>query len=249
MSDENIIQCRQLVAGNLAFDYHGEPLDLEVNQGEIIGIIGTNDSGRSHWLKTISGLEDQRSGSLQIHGVDTLNLSADEWSMTRMKIAYLHADTALMSAANGLMNVLAPAIYHRLDRKFKNGLLASRALALLQEIDPALDLDNLPAYIPKEQQFKIATARALLLEPDVLVLDNPFTHFGNESKLQFQSFLAAQVIKGLSLLIVTNDIPYVLDNADRIIFAERDNLHVFTTREALLDCDIPTINEYIRLNT
>ena len=70
--------------------------------------------------------------------------------MTRIKVAYLHEDTALLSAANGLINVLAPALYHQLDKKLNKQLLAEKALELLEEIDPKINLDDLPAYITKE---------------------------------------------------------------------------------------------------
>jgi len=248
MTDNAIIQCRQIIPGELSYDYHGDALDLTITAGEMISIIGPNHTGISHWLKTICGLEDQLAGSLRILGIDTLNLSARDWTMTRTKVAYVHADTALMSAANGLMNVLAPAIYHQLDKSLKKGLLAEIALELLEAIDPELNLDDLPAYLSKEQQFKIACARALLLQPDLLVLDDPFAHFDTDSKYQFQLFLIDRVKNGLALLIATHDIAFALKHSDRILFAEKENLHYFSSQAALLDCDIPVINEYIRLN-
>ena len=249
MTDSKIIQCRQLIPGKLSTGYSGKALDLVISPGEMISIIGPNCAIKSLWLKTICGLEYPLSGTVNIHGIDTLNLSAKDWSMTRIKVAYLHADTALLSAANGLMNVLAPAIYHQLDKKLKEGILAIKALKLLEEIDPDLDLDDLPAYISKEQQFKIAIARALLLEPDVLALDNPFTHFEIDSKHQFQSFLIDRIKKGLSLLITTADLSFVLNNSDKTLFAEHDKLYYFDSKQALLNCSIPAINEYIRLNS
>jgi ABC-type transporter Mla maintaining outer membrane lipid asymmetry ATPase subunit MlaF len=249
MTANQIIQCRQLIPGDLPFDYQGNALDLTITPGEIVSIIGPNSTDKSHWLKTICGLEDQNSGTVHIRGKDTLHLSAEDWSMTRMKVAYLHTDTALMSAANGLMNVMAPAIYHQLDKKLKKDVLVEKALQLLEQIDPELNLDELPAYISREQQFKIAVARSLLLEPDVLALDSPFTHFDNDSKQQFQSFLIERVKKGLALLIGTRDMSFVLNHSDRILFVEKDELHYFASTAALLECDIPLVNKYIRLNT
>jgi ABC-type transporter Mla maintaining outer membrane lipid asymmetry ATPase subunit MlaF len=248
MTENAIIQCRQIIPGELSSEYTGNALDLTVMAGEVISIIGLNQADNSHWLKTICGLEDQFAGNVHIHGIDTLNLSASDWSLTRMKVAYVHADTALMSAANGLMNVLAPAIYHQLDKKLKKGLLAETALELLEAIDPVLDLDDLPAYLSKEQQLKIAVARALLLQPDVLALDNPFTHFDIASKHRLQAFLIDRVKNGLALLITTPDIKFVQKYSDRILFAEKDKLHYFASQAALLACDIPAVNEYIRLN-
>ncbi len=249
MQNNSIIQCRQLIPGELPFDYPGKALDFELAAGQIISMIGSSYAGRSHWLKTICGLEDPLSGSVFIHGKNTLNFSAKDWVTARMKVGYLHADTALMSAANGLINVLAPALYHQLDKKDKNVILTVKALTLLEEIDPGLNLHDLPAYISKEHRFKIAIARTLLLEPDALVINRPFTHFDNDSKIQFQEFLARQVKKGLSIIIATRDIPYAINNSDKIIFAGQENLHIFDSKQEILNCDIPVISEYIKLNS
>ena len=249
-----IIQCQHVVPDDLAFEYQGKALDLNIAGGEVISIIGPQYSGKSHWLKTICGLQQQLSGSITIHGVNTLYLSAEDWAMTRMKVAYLHADTALMSAANGLDNVLAPALYHQLDKTLKkdrendpkNEALTEEALKLLKEIDPELNLEDLPAYLSKQQRFKIAVARVLLLDPDVLVLDKPFTHFDHDSKRQFQQYLVDKVNNGLSLLLLSDDVQYALNTSNRIIFVDRKNLFHFDSKQAILDCDIAIVNEYLR---
>ena len=241
-----IIQCQHVVPDDLAFEYQGKALDLNIAGGEVISIIGPQYSGKSHWLKTICGLQQQLSGNITIHGIDTLHLSEEDWAMTRMKVAYLHADTALMSAANGLDNVLAPALYHQLDTTLKNKALTEKALKLLKEIDPELNLQDLPAYLSRQQRFKIAVARVLLLDPDVLVLDKPFTHFDHHSKRQFQQYLVDKVNNGLSLLLLSDDVQYALNTSDRIIFVDRENLYHFNSKQAIFNCDIAIVNDYLR---
>ncbi|MBT8120308.1 MAG: ATP-binding cassette domain-containing protein [Gammaproteobacteria bacterium] len=245
MRDDAIIKCQQLIPEELPFEYNGNALDFDVTRGEVISIIGPDYSGKGNWLRTICGREDPLSGSVQIKGIDTTDLSEEDWTMTRMKVAYLHEDIALLSAANGLTNVLVPAFYHKLDKKKDGGLLAESALELLEEIDPEINLDDLPAYISKGQQFKIAVARALLLEPAVLAINNPFAHFNPDSKQKFKDFLQKKVNKGLSLLIVTHDIDYALDISDKIIFANRENIIYFDSTQAILNCDIPLVNSFI----
>lgn len=247
MHDEAIIECQRLIPGELPFEYHGDALDFDIARGEVTSIIGPDYSGKGNWLRTICGLEDPLSGSVQIKGIDTMNLSEHDWTMTRRKVAYLHDDIALLSAANGLANVLVPAFYHQLDKQIEKRLLAESALELLEEIDPDINLDDLPAYISKDHQFKIAVARALLLEPEVLALNNPFAHFNPDSKHKFQGFLENQVKQGLSLLIVTHDIGYALDISDKIIFASRENIIYFDSPRAILDCDIPMVNGFIHI--
>ena len=242
---QSLIHCENLIPQELPFDYPGNALDFKLAAGEVTSIIGPDYSGKGNWIRTICGLEEASSGELHINGINTADLSADDWIMTRIKLAYLHEDTALLSAVNGLVNVLVPALYHQLDKKLKKQLLAEKALDLLAEIDTEINLDELPAYITKEQRYKIAIARALLMEPDVLALNNPFAHFNSDSKRRFQSFLKSRVEKGLSLLIVTYDISYALDISDKIIFAHRENLYHFNSTQAILDCDIPEVSEFI----
>lgn len=245
MLSNNIIHCENLIPQELPFDYAGSALNFELVAGEVTSIIGPNYSGKGNWIRTICGLEELSSGELFIKGINTAELSADDWTMTRIKVAYLHEDTALLSAVNGLVNVLLPALYHKLDKKLKKQMLAEKALDLLYEIDPEIDLDDLPAYISKEHRYKIAIARALLLQPDVLVLNNPFAHFNSDSKRQFKAFLKSQVEQGLSLLLVTHDIPYALDISDKIIFANQKNLYHFNSTQAVLNCDNPEVSEFI----
>jgi len=245
MTQQPIIQCENLIPRGLPFEYQGDALNFKLNKGEVTCIIGPNYSGKGVWIRTISGLEDQQSGKLSINGIDTQNLSLEEWTHSRMKVAYLHEDTALLSAANGLINVLAPALYHQLDRSSKKTLLAEKALEILEDIDPDINLDDLPAYITKDHQYKIAIARALLLEPDVLVLNNPFAHFNSDSKHKFQAFLKKQIDKGLSILLVTHDVHYALDVSDKIIFASQENLLQFDSKQALLNCNTPIVHEFM----
>ncbi|VAW51495.1 hypothetical protein MNBD_GAMMA05-2091 [hydrothermal vent metagenome] len=245
MTQHPIIQCENLIPRDLPFKYQGDALDFKMDKGEVTCIIGPNYSGKGVWIRTLSGLEDPQCGKISLNGIDTQNLSAEEWTRSRMKIAYLHEDTALLSAANGLINVLAPALYHQLDKTLKKSLLTEKALELLEEIDPDINLDELPAYISKDHQYKIAVARALLLEPDVLVLNNPFAHFNSDSKYKFQAFLKNQIKKGLSILFITHDVHYAIDISDNIIFASKENLLQFDSKQALLNCNIPIVREFM----
>jgi polar amino acid transport system ATP-binding protein len=245
MNEQAIIRCQQLIPGHLPFEYHGDALDLDITRGEAVSIIGPDSSGKGNWLRTICGREAPQSGSVRIKGINTRSLSEQEWTLTRMKVAYLHQDIALLSAANGMANVLAPAFYHRLDKKTGDGVLAASALELLEEIDPDINLDDLPAYISKDHQFKIAVARALLLKPEVLALNNPFAHFKGDNKQRFKGFLKSRLEEGLSLLMVTQDIDYALALSDKIIFIDRKNILFFHSKQQVLNCDIPAVSRFI----
>lgn len=246
MPTNTLISCRNLTPTGLLNDFRGNALDFQLAAGELVNIIGPVYEDKSIWLKTMCGLNEQASGEVELLGVNTHQLSHTDWAQTRMKVAYVHADTALLSAANGLMNVLAPAIYHRIDQLVSKQLLAERALQLLEEIDPELNLDDLPAYISEDQRFKIAVARALMLEPDVLVLDNPFLNFDRNVRKDLQNYLNGKIRQGLSILMVTQDIRYALSHSDRIIYVDDDNLQIFDSVSGLRHSDIAAICHYLR---
>jgi len=140
MQNNSVIHCEKLVPQQLPFDYAGSALDFDLAAGEVSSIIGPDYSGKGNWIRTLCGLEELSPGALHIDGIDTLNLSADDWVKTRIKVAYLHEDTALLSAVNGLVNTLVPALYHQHDKKPEKQLLAEKALDLLAEIDPDIKL-------------------------------------------------------------------------------------------------------------
>ena len=238
MRPDPLIACDDLRPVYDDGDYSGPALNLELDRtetgsGQLVSIIGPEYADKSCWLKTMCGLEHPQSGTVKLLGIEAGELTAEDWTRARMKVAYLHADTALLSAANGLSNVLAPALYHRLDEEQGRQSLTDRALSILNEIDSEIDLGILPAYLDREQCFKIAIARALLLEPDVLVLDNPFIHFDRYSRQHLQRYLGDRIDAGISILLVTTDIRYALRHSDRIIYVDKDNLCNFGSEQEL----------------
>ena len=221
-------------------------LDLSIGKGEFVSIIGPDHELNSEWLKTLCGLSDEYSGSVSVLGIDMSHLTQAEWTMARMNVAYIHADTELMSASSGLMNVLAPAFYHRLDENGHRQLLIERALDLLEDIDPDLNLDDLPAYVSKQQRFKLALARALLLDPRVVGLDQPFIYFTRAERKRLQKYLAARVTLGLSLIVATDDMQFVMRYSSRIIYIDSEQLVTFDSVDALRHSTNTGVSRYLK---
>lgn len=237
-----IIQCQQVMPSELTFNHPCEGLTLDVYPGELISLIGPDYSGKSNWLKTLCGVEQQSNGEIKLLGQNIDTMSAKDWARTRTKIAYLPFDSALISAANVLQNVLLAARYHQLE---KEPVLEQRARDLLKELDEELRLNELPAYLRKDQQYKVALARALILEPAVLILDAPFTLFDIESTKKTQQYLLEKVRQGLSLIQISHDIPYVLESSTKFVFLNKEILHIFHSKRDVLNCDIPAVREYL----
>ncbi|HHO59755.1 MAG TPA: ATP-binding cassette domain-containing protein [Thiotrichales bacterium] len=242
MQTQPIIQCHQIVPAELAFDYTGNHLNLALQPGQIISLIGPNYSGKTNWLRTMCGVEEAARGHVSLLGMNTDFMDADDWATARTRIGYIPFDFSLLSAANSIQNVVLAARYHQIGNQAE---LADRAGELLHQLDPQLDVNELPAYLRKDQQYKVAIARALMLEPKALVLDSPFAFFDSLSRQQLQDYLLDKVAQGLSIVQISHDIPYVLAHSSQIIFTHQRFVHTFTSKQAIIDADTPEIRDYL----
>ena len=112
MNNSPIIQCDNAVAHIEGFKYEGDPLNFNAYAGEIINVIGPDYSGKSAWIKMISGKEKTSSGNVSIFGKNLHSYNRADWVYLRTQAAYVETDAALLSAANSLQNVMIPALYH-----------------------------------------------------------------------------------------------------------------------------------------
>ena len=142
---------------------------------------------------------------------------------------------------------MLPAIYHDIGTTSD---IKHRALALLEEIDVKCDITLLPAYLRKDQRFRIAVARALILNPKALLLDNPFAPFDLTATNRFKRFLLNRVKTGnLLVIMVTHDIKFALKHSDQIIFMAENRIYQFNHKNDIHSCDIPEVREYLDSET
>jgi len=243
METSTIIQCKQLVADTKDFEYLGNPLDMDANLGTMINMLGPDYSGKSDWLKTITGVIEPASGELYISQKNTDDMTRDDWVRARTKIAYVSSEAALLSAASAIQNILMPARYHNIGSPSE---IRNKALQLLNDIDVDCNHNALPAYLRKDQRFKIAVARALILDPQVLILDNPFTLLDLSATVNFKAFLLDLVKNSNMLLIMaTHDVNFAINNSDQLLFVTRDHIHKFGQGENIRHSEILEIRDYL----
>ncbi len=243
MSTQHIIECNGLVADTFHFEYTGEALNFHADAGSIISLIGPDNTGKSDWLKAIAGIHYPQQGSIKYMGTDATELDDEGWSRLRRNFAYVRGDTSLLSAANGLANVMIPARYHKLGDDTE---IESKALNLILEIGANQALDELPAFIRRDQRFRLAVARALMLDPKVLFLDNPFVLLDAVAAKKFKTFLLRKVKEdGLTVILVTQDINFTVHNADKILFITSEKVYSFDSVEDFQQSNIPAISEFL----
>lgn len=245
MSNEILISCQQLKPRSPLFDYTGNGLDLDIQAGEIISIIGPDYTGKSDWLRTIAGIVQQQSGTLNLLGKNTTTYNKADWVHARKNLAYVKSDTAILSAANALQNVMLPARYHD---TVASEQLAERAHKLLDAVG-VNNLTNLPSYLRKDQCFKIAIARALILQPRALILDNPFMLLHAIDTETFQRFLLDQAIQcQMALIMVTHDVNFAIAHSNQIAFVLQNEILLFDKTNRIQRSENTTVQDYLNKN-
>ena len=245
MKNRPLIHCEQLVANDDTNSNAENKLNLEAHAGNIISIIGPDHDSKANWMKTISAVVEAKSGHLHLAGKETTQFNKDDWVRTRTQFAYVHANTTILSAANALQNLMLPAMYHKTG---DTDAIRSRAQQLLKDINAGDHLELLPAYLKKEQRYKIAVARALMLEPQVLLLDSPFTALELSSIDSFKQFLLNQVRdKHLLLILVTHDVKFALKYSDQILYISEQQILQFDKNHRIQDCDDPEVCDYLSI--
>ena len=245
MNKPILINCEQITPSYEDGESALQPLNLTACSGDIISIIGPDHELTSCYLKTIAGILDAQSGQLLITSQNTLNFERDDWIETRKQFAYVHANTAVLSAANALQNLMLPAMYHKLGDA---AAFRDKAEQLLKAIQAGENLERLPAYLTKEQRYKIAVARALMLSPKALLLDDSFSSLELTAIADFQQFLLQLTEQdNLLLLLTTHDKNFALKHSSQIIYASENKILVFDSKAAIENCAEPEVRHYLSL--
>ncbi len=224
-------------------DYSGSPISFSIGRGEIVSIIGPDYNGKSEWLRTFAGLIRPASGKVISGEISTDCENRAQWEQLRRKLAFVSSETALLSASNGLANVILAASYHQLG---DSDDLRDRATELMTQLHVQFQADALPAFMRRDQRYRLALARALMLEPEVLMLDNPFAHTDAAGTGKLKQFLLKRVDEhATALVIMSHDLEFSLKYAQQILFVTREQVYCFKGASEFLGSQVESIRQYI----
>src|ERR1039458_7348337 len=146
-------------------------INLSVNRGETLAVLGRSGTGKSVLLRLIIGIETPDSGTIRIHGQNIAGLAIDQMGRIRKKIGFLFQHAALYDSLTIAENVAFPLEHHRRD--MSRSERGDRVKQLLAEVGMEGDFRKLPSDISGGMQKRVGLARALALEPEILLLDEP----------------------------------------------------------------------------
>lgn len=220
-------------------------ISLTVGRGETLAVLGRSGTGKSVLLRLIIGLEKPDSGSVRIHGKDIAGLALDQLSEIRKKMGFLFQHAALYDSLTVEQNVAFPLEHHK--KKMSKSERHERVHALLAEVGMENDLAKMPSDISGGMQKRVGLARALALEPDILLLDEPTAGLDPISSAEIDDLvLKLQEEHQMASVVVTHDLHSARTIADRLALLNQGDVVIDGTFEELQKSDIEFVREFLK---
>jgi phospholipid/cholesterol/gamma-HCH transport system ATP-binding protein len=220
-------------------------LSLSVNRGETLAVLGRSGTGKSVLLRIIIGLETPDSGSVRIQGQDIACLGMDQMGAIRIKMGFLFQHAALYDSLTVAENVAFPLEHHRRDlSKQERG---ERVRQLLAEVGMERALDKMPSDISGGMQKRVGLARALALEPEILLLDEPTAGLDPISSGEIDELvMKLQREHQMASIVVTHDLHSARTIANRLALLDKGRVVVHGKFEDLQQSDIGFVKEFLK---
>ena len=222
-----------------------ENLDLDIMQGEILGLIGGSGTGKSVLLRTIMGLNRQASGEITIMGVNMNTASEKERDNVRHQWGVLFQDGALFSSLSVGENIMFPL------REFTRlSMPLMKEIARMKVTLVGLPLNayqKFPGELSGGMKKRAGLARALAMDPAILLLDEPTSGLDPISAGDFdQLLLTLRASLGLTVCMVTHDLDSLHTVCDRVAVLAEKHIVAVDTIPRLLKVNHPWIQEYFQ---
>ena len=178
-------------------------VDLPVEKGEIVSIIGKSGAGKTTLLQIIGTLDKPDSGCVVIDGVEVFALKEKELADFRNRhIGFIFQFHQLLPEFNALENVMMPAMIARIPEKEAE----QRAVQLLTELGMSERLTHKPSQLSGGEKQRVAAARAMMMSPDVILADEPSGSLDESNKKELHKLLLQMREQyGQTIIIVTHD--------------------------------------------
>lgn len=191
-------------------------IDLDVKKGEVICIIGPSGSGKSTFLRCLNGLEKVNGGTVIVNNHDITN-PATKINVIRQNIGMVFQQFNLFPHLSVAENIsLAPL---ELGLMTKDDV-RQKAIDLLKLVGLEEKIDAMPASLSGGQKQRVAIARALAMNPDVMLFDEPTSALDPEVVGEVLSVIKKLVEEGMTMVIVTHEMGFARQVADRVIFMD-----------------------------
>ncbi len=191
-------------------------ISLEVTEGEVVVLIGPSGSGKSTLLRCLNQLEKVTSGQILVDGVDVTDKHTNI-NKVRENIGMVFQHFNLFNHLNVLKNMtLAPVHLKTLPKEEAK----DKAMQLLSRVGLADKAEAFPSQLSGGQKQRVAIARALEMNPDIMLFDEPTSALDPEMVGEVLAVMKELAKDGMTMVVVTHEIGFAREVADRVIFME-----------------------------
>lgn len=191
-------------------------IDLEVKAGEVVVIIGPSGSGKSTFLRCLNLLEQPTDGIIEFEGTNIVDKSVNIDAL-RQKMGMVFQNFNLFPHKTVLENLTLSPIRVKKEAAEE---AQTKALALLDQVGLLEKQANYPSQLSGGQQQRVAIARALAMNPDVMLFDEPTSALDPEMVGEVLAVMKALAENGMTMVVVTHEMGFAREVADRVIFMD-----------------------------
>src|SRR5690625_4446217 len=194
-------------------------INLQINKGEFVAIMGPSGSGKSTLMNIIGCLDKPSSGEYLLNGKQVSDYDEKELAQVRnQSVGFVFQQFQLLPRLNALQNVELPMIYAGIGKKERK----DRAIEALEKVDLADRLNHLPNALSGGQKQRVAIARAIVNNPDIILADEPTGALDSETGKQIMDLFKLLNRDGTTIIVVTHEAE-IASYAERTIFV-RDGM-------------------------
>tara|TARA_Y100001936_G_scaffold191313_1_gene190391 strand:- start:2183 stop:2944 length:762 start_codon:yes stop_codon:yes gene_type:complete len=196
-------------------------INLNVEKGEILSLIGPSGSGKSSLLKMLVGLLTPKSGEVNLNNKSVSYSNKSDLRSVREQIAIVFQQYNLFQNMNVLKNVcIAPTKIQKRDQK----KVEEQAINLLEKVGLKDKLKSYPDELSGGQQQRVAIARALCLNPEILLLDEVTSALDPELVQEVLDTIRILASEGMTMLIVSHEMSFVKEVSNKVVFMDEGSI-------------------------
>lgn len=193
-----------------------EDISINIEQGDIFGIIGQSGAGKSTLLRCINGLEKYNGGSITVDGKEIAGLSQKQLQLVRKDMGMIFQNFNLLGRLNVYDNIALPLQFWGQNKNSKEN--HARIMELLDLVGLKDKVNSYPKQLSGGQKQRVAIARALAMEPEVLLFDEPTSALDPQMVGEVLEVMRTLAKDGLTMIIVTHEMAFARDVAKHVIF-------------------------------
>jgi len=220
-------------------------ISLRVGRGETLAVLGRSGTGKSVLLRLIIGLEQPDTGSVLVNGTNISGLALDRMGEIRKTMGFLFQHAALYDSLSVAENIAFPLEHHRRD--LSKAERDDRVRQLLGEVGMEKAMDKMPSEISGGMQKRVGLARALALEPRLLLLDEPTAGLDPISSGEIDDLiLKLQRERQMASIVVTHDLHSARTIANRLALLDLGKVVIEGTFDDLQRSDIGFVKTFLK---